>query len=187
MVLGGSRGIGAAIVRQFAAAGAKVLFSYSGSPDAAAGMFRAAQVLQRPGVAQTQAILARQLSAGNDDASAMFRLAVSRTREIVRTEAEVARLSALTTPTNSESLALAASKDSLTSLRAGQTALQAKLADYPRYKALSPTGVELPELQAALREGEGYYKMMVVDDRVYALYATKSGARAMKLDRRAAL
>ena len=36
MVLGGSRGIGAAIVRHFTAAGAKVSFSYSGSPDAAA-------------------------------------------------------------------------------------------------------------------------------------------------------
>jgi cyclic-di-GMP-binding biofilm dispersal mediator protein len=35
MVLGGSRGIGAAIVRHFTAAGAKVRFSYSGSPDAA--------------------------------------------------------------------------------------------------------------------------------------------------------
>ncbi|WP_026090570.1 SDR family oxidoreductase [Sandarakinorhabdus sp. AAP62] len=38
MVLGGSRGIGAAIVRQFAGAGAKVIFSYSGSPDAAAAV-----------------------------------------------------------------------------------------------------------------------------------------------------
>ncbi len=157
------------------------ILAKDGSPDAAAGMFRAAQVLQRPGVAQTQAILARQLSAGNDEASAMFRLAVSRTREIVRTEAEVARLSALAAPTHSELSAMAASKDSLTSLRAGQTALQAKLADYPRYKALSPTGVDLPELQAALRAGEGYYKMMVVDDAIYALYATHGAARAMKL------
>ncbi|WP_164156254.1 SDR family oxidoreductase [Sandarakinorhabdus rubra] len=38
MVLGGSRGIGAAIVRQLAAAGASVIFSYSGSPDAAAAV-----------------------------------------------------------------------------------------------------------------------------------------------------
>ena len=38
MVLGGSRGIGAAIVRHFTAAGAKVRFSYSGSPDAAAAV-----------------------------------------------------------------------------------------------------------------------------------------------------
>lgn len=35
LVLGGSRGIGAAIVRRFAADGAKVRFTYFGSPDAA--------------------------------------------------------------------------------------------------------------------------------------------------------
>lgn len=35
LVLGGSRGIGAAIVRRFVADGAKVTFTYSGSPDAA--------------------------------------------------------------------------------------------------------------------------------------------------------
>lgn len=35
LVLGGSRGIGAAIVARFAADGAKVSFTYSGSPDAA--------------------------------------------------------------------------------------------------------------------------------------------------------
>lgn len=35
LVLGGSRGIGAAIVRRFAAEGANVTFTYAGSPDAA--------------------------------------------------------------------------------------------------------------------------------------------------------
>jgi cyclic-di-GMP-binding biofilm dispersal mediator protein len=35
LVLGGSRGIGAAIVRRFAADGARVAFTYSGSPEAA--------------------------------------------------------------------------------------------------------------------------------------------------------
>ncbi|MHC3126091.1 oxidoreductase [Brevundimonas sp. GN22] len=35
LVLGGSRGIGAAIVRRFAKDGARVVFTYSGSPDAA--------------------------------------------------------------------------------------------------------------------------------------------------------
>ena len=35
LVLGGSRGIGAAIVRRFVAEGADVTFTYSGSPDAA--------------------------------------------------------------------------------------------------------------------------------------------------------
>lgn len=35
LVLGGSRGIGAAIVKRFSAEGARVAFTYSGSPDAA--------------------------------------------------------------------------------------------------------------------------------------------------------
>lgn len=35
LVLGGSRGIGAAIVTRFAADGAEVTFTYSGSPEAA--------------------------------------------------------------------------------------------------------------------------------------------------------
>jgi cyclic-di-GMP-binding biofilm dispersal mediator protein len=38
LVLGGSRGIGAAIVRRFAADGARVAFTYSGSPEAAHGL-----------------------------------------------------------------------------------------------------------------------------------------------------
>jgi cyclic-di-GMP-binding biofilm dispersal mediator protein len=38
LVLGGSRGIGAAIVRRFAAGGAKVVFTYAGSKDAAAAV-----------------------------------------------------------------------------------------------------------------------------------------------------
>ncbi len=38
LVLGGSRGIGAAIVRRFAAAGAQVTFTYAGSRDAAAAL-----------------------------------------------------------------------------------------------------------------------------------------------------
>ena len=49
------------------------LLSRDGSADAAARMFRASQALQRPGVAQTQAVLARQMSEGNDEASTMPR------------------------------------------------------------------------------------------------------------------
>ncbi|HEX2624507.1 MAG TPA: CHAT domain-containing protein, partial [Sphingomicrobium sp.] len=102
------------------------LLARDGSADAAAGMFRASQVLQRPGVAQTQAILARQLSAGNDEASALFRLSVNRSREIVRTEAEATRLGALASPTKGDLTALDAARASLVDLRAQQTQLQAK-------------------------------------------------------------
>ena len=157
------------------------LLARDGSADAAARMFRASQVLQRPGVAQTQAVLARQLSEGDDEASAMFRLAVNRTREIVRTEAEIARLSTKATPTAQDVASLEEAKSSLDSMRASQTQLQAKLADYPRYKVLAPQQTELAEVQGALRPGEGYYKMMAIGDRLYAIYATGQTARALRL------
>ena len=157
------------------------LLARDGSADAAARMFRASQALQRPGVAQTQAVLARQLSEGDGDASAMFRLAVSRTREIVRTEAEISRLSTKPGATARDLQNLAAAKSSLDAMRADQTQLQAKLADYPRYKVLAPQQTELDEVRAALRPGEGYYKMMVIGDRLYAIYATHDTATAFRL------
>jgi CHAT domain-containing protein len=162
------------------------LLASNGSGGAAAAMFRASQLLQRPGVAQTQAILARQYSAGNDQGSTLFRLAIARTREIVRQEAEIRRLEALAAPTPAQVGVIAAGKASLESLKAEQVRLQAQLNDYPRYKVLSPQTTELAELQAALRPGEGYYKMMVVGDAIYALDASKESARAFKLGEGAA-
>jgi CHAT domain-containing protein len=161
------------------------LLASDGSAAAAASMFKAAQLLQRPGVAQTQAILARQYSAGNDEGSALFRLALARTREIVRQEAENSRLESLAARTPDQDQALATGKASLEALRADQVKLQAQLNNYPRYKALAPSTVELGELQAALRPGEGYYKMMVVGDAIYSLTAGQQGARTFKLGRTA--
>ncbi|HXG81048.1 MAG TPA: CHAT domain-containing protein, partial [Sphingomicrobium sp.] len=157
------------------------LLAADGGGEAAAAMFRASQLLQRPGVAQTQAILARQYMAGNDEGSALFRLAVARTREIVRQDAEIKHLEALPERTVAQEEAIRTGKASLEALRADQARLQASLNAYPRYKVLSPDTVELSELQAALRPGEGYYKLMVVGDNVYALPAGQQGARALKL------
>jgi CHAT domain-containing protein len=157
------------------------LLAQEGSGEAAGAMFRASQLLQRPGVAQTQAILARQYSAGNDQGSALFRLAIARTREIVREEAEIKRLEELPQRTTIQDQAIAAGKTSLEALKAEQVRLQAQLNDYPRYKVLSPQTVELTELQGALRPGEGYYKLMLVGDAAYALAVTPERARAFKL------
>ncbi|QIK97063.1 CHAT domain-containing protein [Sphingomonas sp. HDW15A] len=157
------------------------MLARDGSAEAAAEMFRAAQELQRPGVAQTQAVFARQMSEGSDAAADLFRLAVARTRDVARTEAEIATLSAKVAPTPRDLEDLAAAKSSLEALRADQVKLQSQLADYPRYKVLAPTRTELTELRGALRAGEGYYKLMVVGDRAYAIYATNGGARAIRL------
>lgn len=153
-----------------------------GGARSTADMFEAAQVLQRPGVAQTQAVLARELSEGNDDAAAMFRLSVARSRDIARTDAEVARLAALTDPTDKDRQQLKTAQDLLESLRRDQTALVSTLSAYPRYKVLAPQRVALAELQQALRPGEAYYKLMAVGDALYALFIQSDAARSFRVD-----
>ncbi|KHS48479.1 CHAT domain-containing protein [Novosphingobium subterraneum] len=157
------------------------LLAKSNGPDAAKATFVASQVLQRPGVAQTQAVLARQMSEGNDEAAALFRLSLVRTRDIARTEALVEQLSAVAMPDEKQRAALVAAQDNLASLRRDQTALVSKLAAFPRYNVLAPRGVELAELQAALKPGESYYKLMLVGDRAYGLFATSGDARVVDL------
>ncbi|WP_298194158.1 CHAT domain-containing protein [Novosphingobium sp.] len=139
--------------------------------------FAAAQVLERPGIAQTQAILARQLAEGNDAAAALFRLSLARSRDIARAEGEVARLSTLPEPAAAETAELAAQQEMLAGLRREQTEILAKLAAYPRYTALAPKRVALAEMQAALKPGEGYYKLVAAGDDLYGLYATSAATR----------
>ncbi|WP_240344648.1 CHAT domain-containing protein [Novosphingobium sp. THN1] len=157
------------------------LLAKSNGPDAAKATFAASQVLQRPGVAQTQAVLARQMSEGNDEAAALFRLSLVRTRDIARTEALVEQLSAVAMPDAAQKAQLVSAQDNLASLRRDQTALVSRLAAFPRYNVLAPRGVELAELQAALKPGESYYKLMLVGDRAYGLFATSGDARVVDL------
>lgn len=153
------------------------LLSNENTADASSAIFAASQVLQRPGVAQTQAVLARQLSGGNDEAAALFRLSVVRGRQIIRAQTDVARLAALTTPTPQDVQNLTAARDSLEALERDQTALTSKLGQFPRYNVLSPKRVAIEELQAGLRDGEAYYKLMVVGDDLFGLLVTPKGAR----------
>ncbi|MBU6394882.1 MAG: CHAT domain-containing protein [Sphingomonadales bacterium] len=149
--------------------------------DSASAAFAAAQVLERPGVAQTQAILARQLAEGNDAAAGLFRLSLARSRDIARTESEIGRLGALANPTASESIERTAQQDTLVALRREQTEILARLAAYPRYTALAPKRVSLTEMQAVLKPGEAYYKLIAVGQDLYALYATSGSARLFAL------
>ena len=59
--------------------------------------------------------------------------------------------------------------------------MQAQLANFPRYKVLAPDTVPLGTLQAALRPGEGYYKLTLVGNSAYALLATHDSARVWKV------
>jgi CHAT domain-containing protein len=158
------------------------LLASEGGADAAKAMFTASQVLQRPGVAQTQAILAREMSEGNDEASSLFRLSVSRSRDIARTEADIARLGALAQPTPQDIQNLASARATLSDLQREQTGLVSKLAAFPRYNVLAPQQVDLSELQGALRDGEAYYKLMAVGQDLYGLFVTSASAQVFKVD-----
>ena len=157
------------------------LLAADGSREASSALFRASQVLQRPGVAQTQAILAREMSEGSDEASALFRLSLGRSREIARTEAEIAQLSALAEPSARETLQLETSRQTLAALRDEQTRMLSQLAAFPRYKALAPRSLALGDLQAKLRAGEAYYKLMAVGPDMFALWITPEDARTFQI------
>ena len=62
----------------------EILLKKGNDPHAVADLFDATQAIVRPGVAETQAILARELSGGSDEASRLFRQAVNLDRQIER-------------------------------------------------------------------------------------------------------
>ena len=150
-------------------------------PAAVADLFAASQVLVRPGVAQTQAVLARELSGGSDEAARLFRQSVDLTRDIERGRVELARLEAAETPTAAGAARIAELRASLAQWQQDQVATQARLAEFPRYRVVSGGALQLADLQQLLRPGEAYYKMIVVGDDAYAIFATSGGARAFRI------
>jgi tetratricopeptide (TPR) repeat protein len=150
-------------------------------PEAVADMFKASQLLIRPGVAQTQAVLARELSGGSDQASRLFRQSVDLSRDIERARAEAARLAALPAPTATDIARLATVRSLIPQMEGEQVATQSKLADYPRYRVVSGGAMSLAELQQALRPGEAYYKMIAAGGAFYAIFATPGTARVFRL------
>lgn len=153
--------------------------------ESASAFFEASQIAQRPGVAQTQAILARQFSEGDGEASALFRLSLARTRDIVRTKSEIASLVARNDIGVEEKARLAAAKSALKTFEEEQTALQSKLAVYPRYRASASAGLTLADLQGALNDGEGYYKLTFIGEDAFGQFITRNKTRTVRIARNA--
>ncbi|WP_243406226.1 CHAT domain-containing protein [Sphingosinicella sp. YJ22] len=173
-------GTGSSVVRRSLEPYFELLTAADAGPDAAADLFLASQVAMRPGVAQTQAVLARELSAGSDEGSRLFRQAVALTRDVERTRVEISRLRA--GEQSAEAVAaIAAAETRLEEYRQVQAATQARLADFPRYRAVATNALPLAELQQLLRPGEAYYKMIVLGGSSYAVMATPTSARAFRL------
>lgn len=149
---------------------------------AAADVFDASQILVRPGVAQTQAVLARELSGGSDAAAGQFRQSLALSRDIVRVEQDIARLAANLQPAPEDAALLATLNARREALGRDQTAVLAALSGNPRYAQVSNSVVTLASLQAQLRSDEAYYKLILVGDAAYALLATPDAARSFRID-----
>jgi CHAT domain-containing protein len=158
-----------------------LLLKKSGDPAATEEIFAATQLMLRPGLAQTQAVLARELTGGTDDASRLFRQSVTLTRQAERARIELARLQDLPKPSPEDVVRTRIVRATLDQSQKEQLVTQAALGSFPRYRAVASEVIGLPELQKVLRPGEAYYRMTVVGDDIYALLATSTGARAVKL------
>lgn len=150
-------------------------------PTAVSDFFVASQLQVRPGVADTQAVLARELSAGDGDGARLFRQATTLNRDIERARIEDARLAQL--PVTPEVNAMRADlKTQIDNLSFQQAETVAKLSAYPQYRVVASGKLDLAELQQVLRPDEAYLKMLVVGDAVYAMFIDSKAAQLWRTD-----
>ena len=153
-----------------------------GDAASTAEIFSATQLMVRPGLAQTQAVLARELNGGTDEAARLFRQSVTLTRNIERARVELARLEDSQTAAPEELIKAASLRRTIREAQTQQTASQAALASFPRYRAVAGQVIPLADVQKSLRPGEAYYRMTIVGDHTYAFLVTPESAHAVKLE-----
>jgi len=150
-------------------------------PKAIEDFFVASQLQIRPGVADTQAVLARELSGGSNDGARLFRQATTLNRDLERARIEDARLAQL--PDSPEVNALRADiKAQLDNLSFQQAETVVALSAFPQYRVVASGKLDLAELQQVLRPDEAYLKMLVVGDGVYAMLIEQGSAQLWKSD-----
>lgn len=149
---------------------------------AATDIFAASQLLQRPGLAQTQAVLARELSGGSDEAAQLFRKTINLGRAIEQLRASILQLPRGAEATPETAGLLAERTARLGQLELQQAEMQQQLAAYPRYRAVSDSAMTLGELQELLRDDEAYVKLITLDRDTYVIYADRGEAIAYRAD-----
>ncbi|MBA3669237.1 MAG: CHAT domain-containing protein [Sphingomonas sp.] len=151
-------------------------------PAALAEIFAATQLMVRPGLAQSQAVLARELSGGGDEASRLFRQSVTLSRQVERGRVELARLELSAKSGPEEATRMRVLRAALAQSSKEQVATQSALAGFPRYRAVASEVIALPDMQKNLQPNEAYYRMVVIGDSIYAMFITSASVEAKKLD-----
>ncbi len=145
----------------------------------AAEFFRATQILVRAGVAETQAVLARELSGGSEESSRLFRQSNNINRAIERLRIEFAAVNAMEDrpAVISRRAELSAS---ITELEADQQSTLLKLSAYPQYTVVSTRLLGLDELQSVMKPGEGFLRLAIASNKVFVFFTDGNVQRAYK-------
>ena len=132
-----------------------LLLERPNDPAATAEIFAATQLMVRPGLAQTQAVLARELTGGTDEASRLFRQAVTLSRQVERSRIELARFADIPKPSPEEIARARTIRASLGQAEREQVATQSALAAFPRYRAVAGEVIPLADFQKVAAPGRG--------------------------------
>lgn len=157
-----------------------IVESVAQDPAAAEDFFQASQLLVRPGVAETQAILARQLSAGSDEAARLFRQSTDLTRTI-----EQRRIAFLALGRAEQSAAVQQRRGELAAeiadLERDQQQTQLQLNAYPQYRVVANQPLSLSALRSVLKGGEAYARLLVVGEDIFLFFTDRTRANAYRL------
>ncbi len=140
-------------------------------PEQVADLFAAAQLIERPGAAQTLAQLSRRLEAGSGEASDLFRRETAVRREINRLDLARAQYFApdSAAPDPGTLAELDARRDRL---EQSQVELLDKLSAYPAYRSQAREYLSLGEMRGLLSPGEAYLQLVEVGGSMYAVYVS---------------
>ncbi len=142
--------------------------------------FKASQILVRPGVAETQAVLSRELSGGTDDAARLFRQSTNLARSIERLRIRFSALGKI----EQSALVRRQSNDlasEIEALERSQQLTQVRLAEFPQYRAVSDRFLSLGELRATMQPTEAYMRMAIIGSDVFMFYTDQTEAKTYRV------
>lgn len=151
----------------------------SNDPNSAAEFLKASQVLIRPGVAETQAALFRELSGGTDEAARLFRQSNNLDRSIERLRMRFTALGKVEqTP---ETLRLRNDLASeIEALERNQQLTVVSLSKFPQYRAVAESSITLAELRAKMQPSEAYARIAIVGGDIFMFYTDDQFATVYK-------
>jgi CHAT domain-containing protein len=149
-------------------------------PALVSDMFAAAQLIERPGAAQTLGQLARRLAAGDGQASDLYRRESAVRRELNRVDLSLAQYQApgASAP---DPAALADLQARRERLAASQLELLSALSSYPAYRSLAHDYLTADELRGLLGPEEAYLELVEIGDEMYAVYLSPQRSTAWKV------